>query len=109
MLHILQHSLGVDKFGQGRQYRNHFCTGPGSKDYDDCKSLVAAGLMAEHPGSELTGGDNLFTVTPAGIDYVALHSPPVPPEQKLTRSQRRYRQYLASNCDWSFAEWLGIR
>ena len=34
-LHILQHSLGLDKYGDGNQYRNHFVTGPGSTDFDD--------------------------------------------------------------------------
>lgn len=105
-LHILQHSLGLDDYGQGRQYRNHFVTGPGSKDWDACRALVDAGLMVERPGSLLTGGDSVFIVTPAGIDFVALNSPPKP---KLTRSQKRYRDYLNSECSGSFAEFIGAR
>ncbi len=107
-LHILQHSIGVDQYGEGRQYRNHFCTGEGSKDFDACRALVENGLMTERAGSELTGGDSVFHVTPAGIDYVALNSLRKPPEQKLTRSQKRYKEYLRSEADESFAEWLGI-
>ena len=102
-LHILQHSLGLDQYGYGRQYREHFVTGPGSADYDNCRELAADGLMKEHPPSELTGGDSLFTVTPKGIDFVALNSPKPP---VLTRSQRRYRKWLKSNCGYSFGEWL---
>jgi hypothetical protein len=90
-LHILQHSLGVDRFGQGNQYRNHFVTGEGSTDYPDCQALVAAGLMTRQKGGRLTGGDDAFFVTEAGKAYVAEHSPPAP---KLTASQRRYREWL---------------
>jgi len=91
-LHILQHSLGLDQYGEGRQYRNHFVTGPGSKDWDDCRALVNAGLMTENKGHELlTAGDSVFYVTPAGIDFVALNSPPKP---KVSRSKQRYQRFL---------------
>ena len=73
-LHILQHSLGLDKYGKGRQYRNHFCTGIGSTDYPGCQLLVSMGFMTEHSGSELSGGDSIFCVTQAGIEYVVRHS-----------------------------------
>lgn len=91
-LHILQHSLGLDQYGEGRQYRNHFVTSPGSTDYDDCVSLVSDGLMTQRNGrgNVLTGGSDLFMVTPKGIDYVALNSPQRP---KLSRSKQRYLRY----------------
>lgn len=73
-LHILQHSLGLNKYGKGRQYRNHFCTAPGSKDYPECQILVGAGFMKEYPGSELSGNSPIFIVTEAGIEYVKRHS-----------------------------------
>lgn len=107
-LHILQHALGLDQYGHGIQYRNHFCTGSGSTDFDDCRALVADGLMTERAGNALSGGDSVFQVTPAGIDYVALSSPQRPPEPKLTRSQKRYRAWLKADCGLSFAEWLGV-
>lgn len=103
MLHILQHSLGADEFGRGRQYRNHFVTGEGSVDYPHCMALVEKGLMTKHLGSALTGGDDLFHVTEAGKRYVAELSPPPP---KLMRSQRRYRSYLDADSGMSFGEWL---
>jgi hypothetical protein len=91
-LHILQHSLGVDQFGQGRQYRNHFVTGEGSDDHPTCCGLVAAGLMTRQNGNQITGGDDAFFVTDAGRRYVAENSPPPP---KLTRGQARYRDWLS--------------
>lgn len=103
-LHILQHSLGVDQYGRGEQYRNHFVTGPGSTDYDACMSLVDKSLMTRRPGSELSGGDDIFRVTDAGKAHVAEHSPAPP---KLTRSQKRYQDYLDADCNVSFREWLG--
>ncbi len=106
-LHILQHSLGVDQYGQGNQYRNHFVTGPGTNDWPYCQALVAAGLMTCHVPSALTGGMPCFVVTPAGIDAVALQSPPPP---KLTRSQKRYREWLKGDGVYgSFAEFIGAR
>lgn len=90
-LHILQHSLGIDQFGQGEQYRNHFVTGEGSKDHPDCMALVAAGLMNVRRAIKMFGDMDGFTVTDAGRAYVAEHSPAPP---KLTRGQQRYREWL---------------
>lgn len=102
-LHILQHSLGLDEYGQGRAYRNHFVTSPGTTDWPDCCALVDAGLMKRHPPSTLTGGGYCFTVTEAGRAHVTNHSPKPP---KLTRSQKRYREYLASDSFRNFREFL---
>lgn len=84
LLHILQHSLGLDKYGQGRQYRNHYVAG--GDDVRKCRELVALGHMREHPANALTGGGPCFTVTRDGINAVAEHSPAPP---KLTRGQQR--------------------
>lgn len=108
-LHILQHSLGLDQYGEGRQYRNHFVTGEGSDDFPLCRELVADGLMTERAGNKLTGGSPVFFVTRAGIDFVAKISPIKPPEKKLTRSQRRYREWLRADCGLSFGEWIGAK
>ena len=107
-LHILQHSLGVDKYGHGNQYRNHFATGPGNDDFDNCCSLVEMGLMQDFGTRSFTGDMHCFVVTPAGIDYVALNSPKRPPEPKLTASQKRYRDYIESEYPDSYAEYIGI-
>lgn len=65
-IEILRHALGTGDKGRGRSYRNHFVTGPGSDDYDDCEALVAAGMMSRHQGNSLSGGDPIFTVTEQG-------------------------------------------
>lgn len=104
LLHILQHSLGLNKYGMGTQYRNHFVAGP--DDADKCRELVEMGYMKEYCASNLSGGDPVFTVTRKGKDAVSLESPAPP---KLTRGQRRYRAYRESESDESFGEWLKNR
>lgn len=100
LLHILQHSLGVDEYGQGNQYRNHYVAG--GVDVEHCRQLVSLGYMRERAGSVLSGGDPWFNVTPAGVDAVAFLSPPAPPPKK--RSQ--WDEYLDhDSCD-RFGEWL---
>lgn len=107
-LDILQHSLGLDQYGGGNQHRNHFVTGEGGINHALCSELVADGLMKNCGSSAITGGDDCFVVTAQGIDYVALNSPVKPPPPKLTRSQQNYQRYLDSECDFSFAEWMGF-
>lgn len=102
-LHILQHSLGVDQYGRGEKFRNHFCTGEGSADYAVCMDLVERGLMTRRNGSYLTGGDYLFMVTDAGRKFVANNSRSPP---KTTRAQRRYSAYLGSDTSLSFIGWM---
>jgi hypothetical protein len=104
LLHILQHALGLDEYGQGRQYRNHFVAG--GKDLDYCRQLVGMGYMKEHPATAISGGNPWFSVTPAGIDAVAQFSPEPP---KLTRAQKRYRDHLHADAGLTFAEGLGIK
>lgn len=107
LLHILQHSLGLDQHGRGRMYRNHFVTGEGSTEWPFCIEAVDRGLMVRRPGNVLSGGDDVFIVTDAGKRFVQAESPPPPPLPKLTRSQNRYHQWLEA--DWfagSFGEWL---
>jgi hypothetical protein len=105
-LQILQHALGVDQYGHGQQYRNHFCTSPGGKDYPGCMELVDQGLMTRHAGSAISGGAGIFILTRAGKAFVAENCPSPP---KLTRSQRRYRYWVSvADCfpDWRFGDWL---
>jgi hypothetical protein len=98
-LHILQHALGLDQYGQGTMYRNHYVGGE-----RECRPLVAMGYMIERPASELTGGAPLFHVTEAGKTAVREQSPKPP---KLTRSQKRYREYLkVADLFDGFGQWL---
>lgn len=97
-LEILQHALGLDQYGQGWHWRNHFVG-----DEEDCRPLVAMEYMIECPASELTGGSPLFHVTKQGIAAVAEQSPKPP---KLTRAQLRYRAFLNADTGLSFGEYL---
>lgn len=102
-LDILQHSLGVDQYGQGEMYRNRFCAG--GDDEDVCRELVALGYIQQHRTTDWLPYFNC-SVTEAGKQAVREQSPKPP---KLTRSQIRYREFLKSGWDRSFREWLGWR
>lgn len=104
-LSILQHSLGLDRYGRGKPYRNHFCAGV--DDVAICRDLVARGLMAERQASAMTGGSPLFTVTEAGRALNILEHRIDPP--KLTRSQKRYQAFLDADCGLTFREWLRVQ
>lgn len=106
-LRILQHSLGVNEYGEGNQYRNHFVTSPEIPDGKLCEELVSLGMMTSQGPRALAGGMHCYNVTPQGIDAVALQSPVRPPRPKLTRSQQRYRDYLESETSDSFSQWIG--
>lgn len=99
-LGILQHALGVDQYGRGQMYRNHYCAG--EDDEADCRELVAAGLMRQHATTTTMPYFNC-SVTDAGRKAM-MDASPKPP--KLTRSQKRYRQFLAHDSGLSFREWL---
>lgn len=103
LLHILQHSLGVDQYGLGRQYRNNFVTGPSTTDFPKCMELVGLGLMKDDGPQRMAGGDHCFTVTEAGRIAMQVSSPKPP---KLSASQKRYRRFLKSDSGMSFKEWL---
>ncbi|MDH0071281.1 hypothetical protein N7359_01830 [Stenotrophomonas maltophilia] len=99
-LHLLRHALGIGEAGTGREYRNYFVTGAGGTDHRVCSSLVAAGMMFRHAGSVLTGGSDVFTVTPSGRAAAVAVAPPVRP------GQRRYQAYLQSDSPLPFIDWL---
>ena len=99
-LEILQHGLGVDRYGQGPQYRNHFCAG--GDDEATCRELVALGYMQQHRTTDWLPYFNC-SVTEAGKLAVAQESPKPP---KLSRSQRRYREWLNGHTGRPFGEWL---
>jgi hypothetical protein len=105
-LQILQHSLGVDQYGRGQQYRNRFVTGPESTDFDACVALVTLGLMKDLGAVAMYGGMHYFEVTREGKAYVSQNSPPPP---KLTRGQKRYEAFLRADSGLSFGEWLRSR
>jgi len=100
-LHILQHALGVDEYGQGKHYRTHFCAG--GDDEATCRELVEMGYM-ETFSREYLPYYNCY-VTEAGKAAMAAESPKPP---KLTRSQKRYRAFLDHDSGIRFGEWLKV-
>lgn len=105
-LHILQHSLGLDDYGRGKAYRNHYATEPGCDSYLDCVALVELGFMRDEGKIVIWGGLHAFVVTDSGKSAVREHSPKPP---KLTRSQQRYKEFLESDSGWTFGEFLKWR
>lgn len=104
-LQILQHALGVDEYGQTPKgftpfTRNHFCAG--GSDEAVCRELVALGYMQQHPTTKWLPYFNC-SVTDAGKKAMRDESPNAP---KLSRSQRRYREFLHADSGMSFREWL---
>ena len=99
-LGILQHALGLDQYGQGTSYRNQYCAGV--DDVEDCKALVAMGYMRQVPTTSWLPYFNCV-VTGEGQSVVKQESPTAP---KLTRSQRRYKEYLNAESGMTFIEWL---
>ncbi|MBB5885423.1 hypothetical protein DYQ93_11655 [Xanthomonas sp. LMG 8992] len=106
LLHILRHALGTGEDGRAPCYRNHFVTGEGSSDHPLCMQLATMGLMVRRNGSPLTGGADLFTVTQEGR---AAARPEPGSERKLTRAQRRYREFLNADSGVTFGEWIRQR
>ena len=106
-LQILQHSLGVDQYGRGRRYRNCFVTDPDCTDGKACQSLVTLGYMQSRGnGGELTGGMFVYTVTDDGVEAMLRESPAPPQVTPMTRSKRRYQEYLDADSGLTFKEWL---
>ncbi len=131
-LEILQHALGLNKYGRCAAHedprgcrdhssdtlpghRNRFCAGgecvssteavPLCGDRCDvcvCRSLVALGLMVQHKTTSWLPYFNC-SVTDEGRAAVREQSPPAP---KLSRSQQRYRAFLNADSGLKFGEWL---
>ncbi len=117
-LHILQHALGADQYGQKADtvpvpepdkhhgfHRSHFLTSLDTQDGQDCLALVDQGHMT-HFGYVRSMGGNLFIVTAAGVAAMRQHSPKPP---KLSRDQRRYayfREIRDAFPDWDFRDFL---
>ena len=106
ILSVLQHALGVDEYGRGRQYRNHFVCGEGHHSYDACLDATDHGLMVRRESGMFGANGSCFLVTDAGREWMAENSPSPP---KLSRSQQRYQSYLDADCGVSFGEWLKWR
>lgn len=101
-LEILQHTLGLDKYGAGASNRNYFCAGP--DDEATCRELIALGYMQQHDTTEWLPYFNC-SATKAGKEAVRRESPAPP---KLTRGQKNYRRFLDADTGMSFGEWMKL-
>lgn len=110
-LDVLQHALGRDEYGRPNQsthpdYRNFYVASPGHHSWNVLVTAVADGLMVRRKGNEISGGGDIFSVTDEGKAYIDQNSPKPP---KLTRAQKRYRDWLDADCGLTFAEFNGWR
>jgi len=101
-LAMMRHALGFDCQGNGRRYRNHYC-GPQGEERKAWMELVDAGWATHKNLGPISGGDDTFWLTKPAIDYVCSKRPAPP---KLTRSQKRYREFLDADSGMRFGEWL---
>lgn len=89
---VLMHTLGLRIDDDGDSYRNHYVTG--SEPCAEILALVAGGLMEETRRPEfLNVNDRNYRVTDLGkARALSARSRRRP---KLTRGQKRYRDWLA--------------
>ena len=66
--------------------------------YKDGGNYVAVNFDEDKPGV----CSNIHPTDP-GLKYLEIGKP-----RKMTRSQKNYREFLDSECDLSFAEWMGF-
>jgi hypothetical protein len=101
-LEILQHAISADQYGRRKQFdtRNFCCAGV--DDEPTCRELVALGYMVQHARTEAYPYFNC-SVTDAGKKAMRDESPAPP---KLTRSQKRYQDYLSADSSMNFGEWM---
>ena len=103
LLHILQHSLGCDQYGQTSYRgtdegdgcwwypRNRYLTDPASPCGAGCQELVAIGYLTDHGPQTIASGMHLYTVTEAGRDAMINESPRSP---RLSKSKQRWAYWL---------------
>ena len=118
LLHILQHSLGVDKYGQhprghiprdegdgcGPYYRNRFATDQDSDDCLRCRELTDMGFMQCCGMPSWMGGMVCYVVTPEGMEAMRDHTPKPP---KVSKARERYLYWRGiSDVFPSFIGWL---
>lgn len=106
-LQILQHAVGADQYGNPPKYdsRNYFCAG--KSDEQNCRELVAEGLMIRHATTVHLPYFNC-SVTDEGRKAMREASSKVP---KPSRSSLRFAEYIsfADAYECTFREWLDIR
>ncbi len=102
---VMSHTIGLGK----NETRNWFGADKNGKDYEDLKFLETIGLAKSTKAPSWSGDKVIFCLTNEGkkVAYEEFEKRK-PPVKKLTRSQKRYQEYLdASDCYDSFAHFIG--
>ena len=109
-IQVLMHTVGLSR-GESSSQRNHFVAG--ERDIDTCRNLAKMLFMTEHSPSSLSGGDPVFTATTMGVIVarkMAVEMKSMDWDGKpMTRSKRRYNEYLEADCDLTFGDWLKMK
>lgn len=101
---VLFHTLGINY--RDEAFRNYFVAGSTHSDMPTIISLIRKGLMCAG-GTSITSYEQYFYVTEAGkIIARKLKKEEITSRQKLTRSQKRYRNFLSCGCSNTFGECL---
>ncbi len=101
---ILCHMRGLDEWTD-KAYRDNYVTGPGCDGFDKLKQLEREGFVYQSRRPGFIPSDSVvFRCTDLGKARAqSAHNRAKP---KLTRSQKRYRDYLAEDSSETFGEWL---
>lgn len=100
----MQHTIGLSN----GEVRNWFGTGSKGKDAIEFNKLVIGGLAISALAPSWSGDDVIYYLTEKGKQVAKDNMPTPEPEKKLTRSQKNYQDFLRSECDETFAEWMGF-
>lgn len=66
---LARHALGLPN-SRRRSYRNHFVCGECHSDYDNWTEMVASEFARRRNGNALSGGEDVFWLTPKGAALV---------------------------------------
>lgn len=102
---LMHHTCGLSN----GENRNWFGTGSKGKDAIEFNKLVEGGLAVKRDAPSWSGDDVTYHLTAEG-KLIAKDTMPTPePVKKLTRSQQNYQDFLHSECNETFAEWMGFK
>jgi len=104
---ILCHMRGLDEWTH-KAYRNLYVTSEGAPELAQLRELEAGGFVyqSQSPGF-IPKESRCFRCTDLG--KARAQSAHIRAKPKLTRGQKRYRDWLAEDSSRTFAEFLGIK
>jgi hypothetical protein len=89
MMHAVGHFKRNGRYSR-TPYRNHYCAG--SCDVASWEMLVGLGMARlGRAGSELTGGDPVYVVTDAGLEFLRRHRRATAKRARLEKVEKEVR------------------